>query len=88
MIDFLKVNIISPPKNINFPLKRKVLTEKYIEPSSVFGDFKHLKETILTEGEHIWTINTTSLDLERITFSMVPNEFERGVIEKIKETQN
>ena len=75
MIDFLNIKTFSPSKEIIFPLKRKVLIEKYSEILSVSKDFEHLRKTILNPGEFIFTIDKDSLVIEKFIISTVPNSF-------------
>ena len=71
MIEKFKIKIVDPPEKIKFPLKRKVLFEKFDKGVnfSVTKLFEHYKNTILLPGEHIYIVDTNSLQIERYTIS-------------------
>lgn len=73
MIEEFKIKIINHPPSITFPLKRRVLVEKFIYKYFPLQKvFENYCNTILTPGEHIWVIDTNSLLIERYTISIVP----------------
>jgi hypothetical protein len=77
MLDEFKVINVEPKIPRNFAIRRKVLVEKFDRNlgTSIFKTYKHYINTILCPGEYIWTIDTTSLIIERRIISAFPLRF-------------
>lgn len=81
MIEELKIKIINPPSSVVFPLKRRVLVEKFINherDSHLKKVNEFFRNSIVAPGEHVWVIHPNSLNVERYTISHIREAVKGG----------